>query len=88
MFETRSEKGVMEHAQFLHCRNCVSLAVVVVAYFDLSSGCCHPWTEKASYNFYSLQLQFVINILQNQFQLDPRSLKRIILGYPKSTPVW
>ena len=61
----------------------VSLAVVVVAYFDLSSGCCHPWTKKANDNFYSLQLQFVINILQNQFQLDPRSLKTIILGYPK-----
>ena len=87
MFETRSEKGVMELVVSALSELFLWLLLLLLI-LTSHLAACHPWTEKANDNFYCLQLQFVINILQNQFQLDPRSLKRIILGYPKGTPVW
>ena len=64
---------------FLHCQNCDSLAAVVVAHFDLHLAGRHlAVIRRAEDCFCRLCLWFVINILQNKFKFNPRSLKKFI----------
>ena len=66
---------------FLHCQNCDSLSVVVVAvaHFDPHLADRHLVAiGRADDCLCCLQLSFVINILQNEVQFDPRSLKKLI----------
>ena len=59
--------------------NCHSLTVVAVAHFDTHLAGRHLVAiERDDDCFSRLQLLFVINILQNRVQFDPRSLKKLI----------
>ena len=77
-FDLGKEKGVRQRA-FLHCGNCDSLAVAADAHFDPHLAGCHlAARERAEDCSFRLQLWFVIKILQNKVQFDPRSLKKLI----------
>ena len=64
---------------FLHCRNRDSLAVVAVAHFDPHLAGRHFVAIRRPDDFSCrLQLWFVMNLLENRVQFDPRSLKKLI----------
>ena len=64
---------------FLHCWNCDSLTIVAAAHFDSHlAGRRLAAIGRADDCFSLLQFLFIINILQNRVQFDPRSIKKLI----------
>ena len=75
----QGERRGRGNALFLHCQDCDSLAVVVVAHFNSHLAGRHLTVIGRTNDWFChLKLWFVVSILQNKSQFDPRSLKKLI----------
>ena len=73
------KKGVRQRAISKSGWNCDSLTVVAVPHFDSHLTGHHLAAIGRADDYFSrFQLLFVINILQNRVQFDPRTLKKLI----------